>query len=354
MRRLSSTGVSVSDPWTDIYSLSAVMYELLAGRQPDEASWRQALDRLPEIGGTLNRADEELAQGIMTALAVHERHRPQSIGAWRAMFDRLDGVGDPGRTESGWVPAKGIDGVGGRTDVDVLQDPFYRGKLRPGDEVWPRRLGGRPYLIQGRVGAGVVAATHMALDTGNLSVVALKEYAPIAVPTNHIRAAEHTRDGGVRRRLPVTPLEKFEVAAQELQQFNHSGLLRVLENGETCFGAAYLVTEYVNGESLASRLGKSGPWPEASVKALVAALLDGLAQMHASGVAAPGRKAWQRDVARERAGLDRFRLGLQRDRLGIARRVIDGNTGICAYRTVWEPGRPGTVDGHLRIGGVGV
>ena len=341
-------------PWTDIYSLSAVMYEMLDGRQPVHASGRRGLDRLPEIDGALNPADEELAQGIMTALAVHRRHRPQSIGAWRAMFDRLDGMDAPGPPESSWVPAKGIDGVGGRTDVGVLRDPFYRGKLRPGDEVWPRRLGGGTYLIQGRVGAGAVAATHMALDTGSLGVVALKEYAPFALPTNPVRAGEHARGGGVRRRTSATPLERFEAAAQELQQLNHPRLSRVLENGETRFGAAYLVTEYVNGESLASALEKSGPWPEASVRALVAALLDGLAEIHAAGWLHRDVKPGNVMLRENEPVLIDFDSACSAAGWGLLGALSMVTPGYAPIEQYGNQGEGGTMDGHLRVGGVGL
>ena len=49
-------------------------------------------------------------------------------------------------------------------------------------------------------------------------------------------------------------------------------------------GTAYMVTEYVEGETLAAGLKESGPWPEPQVRELLDALTEGLSAVHGEGL----------------------------------------------------------------------
>lgn len=68
-------------PWTDLYSLGAVLYWLVTGEKPVEAASRVREDTMPKAVDLANRAafGLPLLQAIDWALQPHEKDRPQSV-----------------------------------------------------------------------------------------------------------------------------------------------------------------------------------------------------------------------------------------------------------------------------------
>jgi serine/threonine-protein kinase len=87
--------------------------------------------------------------------------------------------------------------------------------------------------------------------------------------------AEHLADESMRRR--------FRREGAVLKALDHPAIVRLLELGIDDAGLVFLVTEYVEGETLAERLSK-GPLSIGAADSLVDALCDGLAAVHAHGV----------------------------------------------------------------------
>jgi serine/threonine protein kinase len=72
-------------PWTDLYSLGAVLYWLTTGIKPVEAAARVREDTMPRAAEAGNQAafGLPLLQAIDWALQPHEKDRPQSVAALR-------------------------------------------------------------------------------------------------------------------------------------------------------------------------------------------------------------------------------------------------------------------------------
>ena len=74
-------------PWTDIYSLAAILYQCVAGKLPPEAPARVKKDPITpiqEIGA--GKFSEHFLAAIDRALMVEEEDRPQTTTEWRDML----------------------------------------------------------------------------------------------------------------------------------------------------------------------------------------------------------------------------------------------------------------------------
>jgi len=118
-------------------------------------------------------------------------------------------------------------------------------------------------LGQGGMGA-VYRAWHLHFDIP----VALKEMTP---------------QSGLDPRVLAELRRQFQQEAAVLARLNHSSLVRVTDFFEEG-GNTYLVMDFVEGESLADRIGREGALPEPQVLAWAGQLLDALAYCHAQGV----------------------------------------------------------------------
>ena len=80
-------GKSVQGPWTDIYALSATLYEMITGCMPEDALKRQVRDELvaPSVyGAEITPKQEE--QLLKRGLALDERERYASVAEFSADF----------------------------------------------------------------------------------------------------------------------------------------------------------------------------------------------------------------------------------------------------------------------------
>lgn len=127
--------------------------------------------------------------------------------------------------------------------------------LAPGTE-----LGG--YRVLGPLGQGGMGAVYRALD-GDGATVALKLVHP------------HLTDGPARDRLTR------EVAA--LQRVRHPGVARVLD-AEIDSAEAFVVTELVDGPTLAEHVEAAGPLPADALADLAEQLRVALSAVHGAGV----------------------------------------------------------------------
>ena len=129
--------------------------------------------------------------------------------------------------------------------------------LEPG-----RELGG--CRVERLVGRGGMAMVYEATQLSLERPVALKILSPGLAQSEHF-------------------VERFEREAAALSQLSHPNLVHIISRGREG-DTYYLVMEYVDGESLRSRLRREGPLPLGDAVAIADQVAAGLAAAHAAGV----------------------------------------------------------------------
>jgi hypothetical protein len=119
---------------------------------------------------------------------------------------------------------------------------------------------GQRWTLVGVIGSGGTACVFEAVHRNGSRV---------AVKILHADFRSHAR---IRRR--------FLAEGYAANLVRHDGAVKILDEGETEDGGAYLVMELLEGETLAARLLRDGPLPVDRVRAWAIAVLDILASAH--------------------------------------------------------------------------
>jgi len=135
--------------------------------------------------------------------------------------------------------------------------PSPAGPLLPGD---PRRLG--PYQILGRLGEGGMGTVFLA-SAGS---------APVAIK---VIRSEYARDEQFRERF-----RREAEAARRVARFCTAQVLDVVLDGEV----AYLVTEFIDGPTLAAWIAQEGPLRGSLLDSLATGVAAALNGIHAAGI----------------------------------------------------------------------
>ena len=137
------------------------------------------------------------------------------------------------------------------------------------------------FRLEAQLGAGGFGITYRAYDELLDKVVAVKEYLPRDFAT---RTAGNTvapiSDADTRDYQ--WGLTRFLDEARTLARFDHPHLNKVRRFFEAN-GTAYMVLEYIHGETLAARLSREGRLPEEALLRLLEEILSGLAEIHEAG-----------------------------------------------------------------------
>ena len=121
------------------------------------------------------------------------------------------------------------------------------------------------FRIVREIGAGGFGITYLAMDEALAREVALKEYLPREWGTRRA-------DGTIGPRSSASAddyawgLQRFVDEARALARMDDPGIVRVHRVIEAA-GTAYIVMEYVKGDSLADALRRSGPLADTAVRA---------------------------------------------------------------------------------------
>jgi len=138
------------------------------------------------------------------------------------------------------------------------------------------------YRVEQVLGTGGFGITYRAAERSIKRQVAIKEYLPRTLAV---------RDGDSASVRPVSNddtgdfdygLERFRDEAQTLVSLRHPNIVQVLKFFEAN-GTAYLVMDFVDGESLGGILKRHGTLTEDELHEVLAPLLEGIEYIHKAG-----------------------------------------------------------------------
>ena len=201
------------------------------------------------------------------------------------------------------------------------------------------------------LGVGGFGITYLARDRQLDQMMAMKEYLPRwsgmrlsdgrVGPRNASMVADYDRG-----------LQKFRQEARALAKLNHPLIVRVYRVFPM-WGTAYMVMEYIEGQSLREELKSAGTLEEPRVRELLSRLTEGLAQVHEADLL-------HRDVKPENVmlradgspalvdfGAARYKAS-ERSQASLVQVLTHGYAAIEQYGSA---GLQGTMDRHLRAGG---
>ena len=137
------------------------------------------------------------------------------------------------------------------------------------------------YQIQDVLGQGGFGITYLAEDTNLIKPVALKEYLPrdFATRTTGSTVVPNSSADATDYRWG---LERFLDEARTLARFDHPHLNKVHRFFEAN-GTAYLVLEYIDGQTISHLLTKYPTVPDTHLQRIIHEVLSGLAEVHSAG-----------------------------------------------------------------------
>jgi serine/threonine protein kinase len=121
------------------------------------------------------------------------------------------------------------------------------------------------YELVREIASGAMGAVHEALDRTTGARVAVKVLRP-----------ELAAEANLRRR--------FRRESSILRSIDHPGIVRILDAGEDDDDRAFTVMELLEGETLASRLARSGAMTPREAGPILLGLAGALSALHARGV----------------------------------------------------------------------
>lgn len=148
----------------------------------------------------------------------------------------------------------------------------------------PGTLLKKRYIIGRVLGFGGFGVTYIAWDTVLQIKVAIKEYLPSEFSTRIVGRTEISVYNGNKSVQFKQGMTQFVDEAKKLAQFNNeSGIVKVydsfLENN-----TAYIIMEYLEGETLSARVESRGSIPADELIKLLVPVMESLETIHKSGI----------------------------------------------------------------------
>ena len=150
--------------------------------------------------------------------------------------------------------------------------------MQPGSMLFNR------YIVGKVIGFGGFGVTYIAWDTTLKIRVAIKEYLPSEFATRAVGQTQVTIFSGNKTEQFHDGMLKFLDEAQRLMKFqNEQGIVHIYDSFEEN-NTAYIVMEYLDGETLTAYLERNGEIPVGEAIAMLTPIFTSLEHVHAVGI----------------------------------------------------------------------
>lgn len=150
--------------------------------------------------------------------------------------------------------------------------------MQPGSILFNR------YIVGKVIGFGGFGVTYIAWDTTLKIRVAIKEYLPSEFATRAVGQTQVTIFSGNKTEQFHDGMLKFLDEAQRLMKFqNEQGIVHIYDSFEEN-NTAYIVMEYLDGETLTAYLERNGEIPVGEAIAMLTPIFTSLEHVHAVGI----------------------------------------------------------------------
>ena len=150
--------------------------------------------------------------------------------------------------------------------------------IQPGTRLHDR------YIVGKVLGFGGFGVTYIAWDEKLEQKVAIKEYLPSEFSTRMPGQTHVTVFNGEKNEQFHDGLKKFIDEAKRLAKFqNEPGIVRIFDSFEDN-STAYIIMEYLQGETLANYMERMGTIDEQDAVAMLMPIMESLQAVHAEGI----------------------------------------------------------------------
>lgn len=140
------------------------------------------------------------------------------------------------------------------------------------------------YIVGKVIGYGGFGVTYLGYDAVLNQKVAIKEYLPGEFATRATGASDVTIFSGEREEQFADGIVKFVDEARRLAKFrNTSGIVRIFDSF-TANHTAYIVMEYLEGETMKDKLEREGKIPVDEALNLMMPVIRALSEVHKEGI----------------------------------------------------------------------
>ena len=141
-------------------------------------------------------------------------------------------------------------------------------------------LQGGKYKIERVLGQGGFGNTYMGYNTEFEETVAIKEFFMKGVTERDETTSVVSVSNADNVQQFEEQREKFKKEARRLRKLKNEHIVKVHDLFEEN-GTAYYVMDYIDGESLAEKMKKTGqPFTEAEVRSILSQILEALNEVH--------------------------------------------------------------------------
>ena len=192
-------------------------------------------------------------------------------------------------------------------------------------------LQGGKYRIERVLGQGGFGITYLAVQTANNRYIAIKELfiGGSGQAINERRGNQVVVTNSANQASFNQQREKFKKEALRLEKLNHPNLVKVYEFFEEN-GTAYYVMDYIEGESLRTKLNREGVLSESLVLKYLQQLLPALETAHKQNI-------WHLDIKPENIMVDRYGHVYLID-FGASKHVEPNSTLTTSLALAYTPG----------------